>query len=77
MLELARTGSTMVIVTHEMQFARAVADKVVFLADGGIAEMDTPERFFTAPKTERAQRFLNTFTFEAIEEKQENHEKNN
>lgn len=73
MLELARAGSTMVIVTHEMQFARAVADKIVFLADGGIAETNTPERFFTAPQTERAQKFLNTFTFETIEEKQEHH----
>lgn len=77
MLELARAGSTMVIVTHEMQFARAVADKIVFLADGGIAETNTPEKFFTAPQTERAQRFLNTFTFEAIEEKQEHHDTHN
>lgn len=64
MLELAKNGSTMVIVTHEMQFARAVADRVVFLDGGEIVETDTPENFFTAPKTERAQRFLNTFTFD-------------
>ncbi|MDO4311619.1 MAG: amino acid ABC transporter ATP-binding protein [Eubacteriales bacterium] len=63
MLELAREGSTMVIVTHEMQFARAVADRIVFLDGGEIVEMDAPENFFTRPKTERAQRFLNTFTF--------------
>ncbi|MDO5387766.1 MAG: amino acid ABC transporter ATP-binding protein [Clostridia bacterium] len=64
MLELAKNGSTMVIVTHEMQFARAVADRVVFLDGGEIVETDTPENFFTAPKTERAQKFLNTFTFD-------------
>lgn len=63
MLELAKSGSTMVIVTHEMQFARAVADRVVFLDGGEIVESDTPEQFFTQPKTDRAQRFLNTFTF--------------
>lgn len=63
MLELAKSGSTMVIVTHEMQFARAVADRVVFLDHGDIVEMDTPEHFFTKPKTERAKRFLNTFEF--------------
>lgn len=63
MLELAREGSTMAIVTHEMQFARAVADRVIFLDGGDIIEEDTPEHFFTQPKTERAQRFLNTFVF--------------
>lgn len=54
----------MVIVTHEMQFARAVADRVIFLDDGGIVEEGTPEQFFDHPKTERAERFLQTFTFE-------------
>lgn len=63
MLELAKSGSTMVIVTHEMQFARAVADRIIFLDGGDIVEMDTPENFFTQPKTERAQRFLNTFIY--------------
>lgn len=67
MLELAKSGSTMVIVTHEMQFARAVADRIVFLDGGEIMEMDTPDKFFTQPKTERARRFLNTFTFEKKE----------
>lgn len=67
MLELAREGSTMVIVTHEMQFARAVADRIVFLDGGEIVEMDTPENFFTQPKTDRAGRFLHTFTFEKKE----------
>lgn len=64
MLELAKKGSTMVIVTHEMEFAKAVADRIVFLDKGEIIEMDSPQEFFTAPKTERAQKFLNTFTFE-------------
>lgn len=67
MLELAKSGSTMVIVTHEMQFARAVADRIVFLDGGEIVETDTPENFFNAPKTDRARRFLNTFTFEKKE----------
>lgn len=69
MLELAKIGSTMIIVTHEMQFARAVADKVVFFDGGDIVETGTPEKFFTNPETERARRFLNTFTFN-IEEKE-------
>lgn len=64
MLELAKSGCTMVIVTHEMHFARAVADRVVFLDNGEIVETDTPDAFFQHPKTERAQKFLNTFTFE-------------
>ena len=63
MLELAREGMTMVIVTHEMQFARAVADRVIFMDNGNIAEQGVAEEFFSNPKTERAQKFLNTFTF--------------
>ena len=63
MLELARDGMTMVIVTHEMQFARAVADRVIFMDNGNIAEQGVAEEFFSNPKTERAQKFLNTFTF--------------
>jgi polar amino acid transport system ATP-binding protein len=54
----------MLIVTHEMQFARAVADRVIFLDDAVIKEEGTPEQFFDAPKTERAKEFLRTFTFE-------------
>lgn len=64
MMELARDGSTMMIVTHEMQFARAAADRVIFLDDGEIVEEGTPDAFFDQPKTDRAQRFLNTFTFQ-------------
>lgn len=63
-LNLVDQGRTMLIVTHEMQFARAVADRVVFLEDGTIKEEGTPEQFFDAPKTERAKKFLQTFTFE-------------
>lgn len=65
MLELAKNGSTMLIVTHEMQFARAVADKVVFLDGGEIVEQNAPENFFEQPETDRARKFLNTFKFEA------------
>ena len=63
-LNLADQGKTMIIVTHEMQFARAVADRVIFLDDAVIKEEGTPEQFFDAPKTERAKEFLRTFTFE-------------
>ena len=65
-LDLAREGKTMVIVTHEMQFARAMADRVLFFDGGGIVEQDIPERFFAHPATERAQRFLSTFTYDAV-----------
>lgn len=68
MLELAKQGRTMIIVTHEMQFAKAVADKVVFLDGGKIVEEGTPEVFFEHPKTERAKRFLNVFSFERARE---------
>lgn len=68
-LELASDGYTMLIVTHEMQFARAVADKIVFIDGGKIVESDEPEKFFNQPKTERARRFLNTFKYEKGEEK--------
>jgi polar amino acid transport system ATP-binding protein len=68
LLDLAKQGRTMLIVTHEMQFARAVADRILFLDDGGIVEEGRPADFFDHPKTERAQRFLNTFTFETVKE---------
>lgn len=65
MLELADSGQTMLIVTHEMQFARAIADQVILLEDGGIVEQsDNAEQFFTNPTTERAKRFLRTFEFD-------------
>lgn len=58
MVALAHGGMTMVVVTHEMGFARKAADRVVFMADGQIIEEATPEEFFTNPKTERAKDFL-------------------
>ena len=66
MLDLAKQGRTMIIVTHEMQFARAIADRVIFLDGGKIIEESTPEAFFDHPKTERAQKFLRTFTFDLV-----------
>lgn len=69
MLSLAKQGRTMVIVTHEMLFARAVADRVIFLDQGQIIEENTATEFFDNPQTERAQKFLNTFTYEKIEKK--------
>lgn len=65
-LELAQQGRTMIIVTHEMSFARAVADRVLFLDGGRVVEQGTPEEFFGHPKTERAQQFLNTFTYKSV-----------
>lgn len=66
MLDLAKQGRTMIIVTHEMQFARAIANRVIFLDGGKIVEEAAPADFFDHPKTERAQRFLRTFTFDAV-----------
>ncbi len=58
MVELAESGMTMIVVTHEMGFARAVADRVVFMAGGEIVEVGTPEHFFTDPQEERTKLFL-------------------
>jgi polar amino acid transport system ATP-binding protein len=58
MVSLARDGMTMICVTHEMGFARQVADRVIFMAEGEILEENTPEEFFRAPKHERARIFL-------------------
>ena len=58
MQDLARGGMTMIVVTHEMGFAREVADRVVFMADGEIVEVGTPEHFFTNPQEERTKLFL-------------------
>jgi polar amino acid transport system ATP-binding protein len=65
-LELAKEGMTMVIVTHEMEFARAVADRVLFMDQGVVVEESLPGEFFTSPRTERAKQFLNTFHYEAL-----------
>ncbi|WP_421958204.1 amino acid ABC transporter ATP-binding protein [Propioniciclava sinopodophylli] len=58
MIQLAKSGMTMVVVTHEMGFARKAANRVVFLADGQIVEENTPEEFFTNPQSDRAKDFL-------------------
>ncbi|MCI5523769.1 MAG: amino acid ABC transporter ATP-binding protein [Treponema sp.] len=64
MFDLAKEGKTMLIVTHQMEFARAVADRVIFLDEGVIVEEGKPDDFFTNPKTQRAKKFLKAFTFE-------------
>ena len=64
LLGLAEQGKTMLIVTHEMQFARAVADRILFIDDGHIVEEGPPETFFEKPAKERTKEFLKTFTFE-------------
>ena len=58
MKDLAQEGMTMIVVTHEMGFAREVADRVVFMADGQIVEVGTPEHFFTDPQEDRTKLFL-------------------
>ena len=61
--DLAQEGRTMLIVTHELQFARAIADRIIFMDKGVITEEGTAEEFFNHPKTQRAQEFLNVFDF--------------
>lgn len=61
--ELAEEGKTMLIVTHEMEFSRQVADRILFLEDGAIVEDSDPETFFEHPKTERARQFLEGFHY--------------
>lgn len=58
MTDLAKGGMTMVCVTHEMSFARRVADRILFMADGAIVEDTDPETFFTNPQSDRAKDFL-------------------
>jgi glutamate transport system ATP-binding protein len=58
MVDLAKQGMTMIVVTHEMGFARTAADRVVFMADGAIVEENTPDEFFTNPRSDRAKDFL-------------------
>ena len=65
-LDLARDGMTMLIVTHEMRFAEAVADRVMFLEGGVVLESAKPSEFFHNPRSERARQFLNTFEFDAV-----------
>lgn len=65
-LSLAKEGKTMVIVTHEMAFAEAIADRVIFLDEGHIEEEGTAEEFFRHPKSDRAKQFLHSFTYEKV-----------
>lgn len=67
MLDLAKQGRTMIIVTHEMQFARAVSNRVIFMDRGEIIEEGNPREFFEKPKTERAKKFLDIFQFESFD----------
>lgn len=68
-MDLAEKGMTMIIVTHEMPFARAVADRVLFFDQGVIAEEGTAEQFFEKTETERARKFLHSLTFDMVKEK--------
>ena len=61
--DLAKEGRTMLIVTHEMEFARAIADRIIFMDKGEIIEENTVQNFFQHPQTQRAQAFLTTFDF--------------
>ena len=65
-LNLSAQKRTMLIVTHEMAFARAVADRVIFMDGGGIVEDSLPDVFFTDPATDRARKFLKTFEFDKL-----------
>lgn len=65
-LELARTDTTLLIVTHEMSFARQVSDRVIFMAEGRIVEENTTQDFFTKPSTKRAQDFLQSLDFDNL-----------
>lgn len=64
MMDLAKEKRTMLIVTHQMEFAKAVADRIIFIDEGVIVEEATPDEFFTNPQTDRAKKFLEAFTFE-------------
>ena len=65
MMSLANEGKTMLIVTHQLEFARAVADKIIFMDEGVIVEETTPAQFFNNPQSERGRSFLESFTFKA------------
>jgi polar amino acid transport system ATP-binding protein len=58
MLDLAKAGTTMIVVTHELGFAKAVASEMIFLSEGVVAERGTPQHFFVSPKSERVRKFL-------------------
>jgi ABC-type polar amino acid transport system ATPase subunit len=66
MKKLADEGTTMVVVTHEMQFARNVSDRVIFMEDGTVLEVASAEEFFSNPQSERSVRFLESFSGGAV-----------
>ncbi len=70
MLNLAGGGMTMIIVTHEMAFARAVADKIIFMDQGVIVESAPPDEFFENPVSDRARKFLNIFQFDGVKKEE-------
>lgn len=72
MVKLAETGSTMIIVTHEMQFAKAIADRIIFMSEGEILEENEPAGFFTNPRTKRAAQFLDIFEFDTAHGEENN-----
>ena len=74
MLELARQGLTMLIVTHEMAFARAVADKIIFMDQGRIVESAPPDIFFQNQGSDRARKFLNIFQFDGVKKEEQHHD---
>lgn len=67
MKDLAKSGLTMIVVTHEMQFAKDVSDRVIFMDQGVIAEEGTPEEVFEHPKNERTKQFLSRFRQTTLE----------
>lgn len=71
-IDLAEDGMTMAIVTHEMRFAEAVGDRVLFMEDGVIAEEGAPAEFFREPRTERARQFLQSFTYASARKQAKN-----
>lgn len=62
MKNVANKGMTMIVVTHELSFAKEVANRILFIDKGKICEENTPKQFFEAPKTERAKKFLKSFS---------------
>jgi len=58
MLDLAKAGTTMIVVTHELGFAKAVASEMIFLSEGTVVERGTPQHFFVSPKSDRVKKFL-------------------
>lgn len=74
-IDLAEQGMTMAIVTHEMRFAEAVADRVLFMEQGVIAEEGIPGEFFREPRTERARQFLQSFTYASARKQEQKDQK--